>query len=261
MGESQREKFTKMTTNTLATKIIAASVIVGALKPDKTNTAQNYNYISADKILERAGNALAEAGVIILPSITEETTTQVDYTDSYGKSKSRFDATVRFVMLVTDGETEKELPWYGRGSDFSVPDKALYKAITSGHKYFLMKLLNVGVGNEDGEHENEPSQDGQVAQDSTQKPRQPAQKAQNKPVDGVGEALFDTSKPKISPEQAAIIAHLGQKAYPGENEWADNMDKLAEWASQGARKKLGDLFELEAEKLIKALKKKVEQAA
>lgn len=245
-------------TNTLAAKIIAASAIVGALKPDKTNTAQNYNYISADKILERAGNALAEAGVIILPSITEETTNQVDYTDSYGKSKSRFDATVRFVMLVTDGETEKELPWYGRGSDFSVPDKALYKAITSGHKYFLMKLLNVGVGNEDGEHENEPSHDdGQAAQNSTQKPRQATQKAQDKPVDG--DVLFDTSKSKISQEQAAIIAHLGQKAYPGE--WDANMDKLAEWSSGGARHKIGDLYELEGEKLIKALKKKVEQAA
>lgn len=229
-----------MTTNTLIAKIIAASLAVGALATDKTNTQQNYKYISADKILERAGDALAEAGVMVVPSITIESTDAAK-TDKGG---TRYDSLVHFAMVISDGESQLEMPWCGRGSDYATPDKALYKAITSGHKYFLMKLLNIGVGNEDGEHENEPAQ-------ATEKPAE-ARKAAPKGVEPTH---------KISPEQAAIIAHLGQKAYPGENEWADNMDKLAEWASQGARTKLGDLFELEAEKLIKALKKKVEQAA
>lgn len=139
--------------NTLVAKIAKASQAVGALSADKENAAQKYFYISADKILERAGDALADVGVVLFPSIQREETQQVDYTDSYGKAKSRFDACVHFAMILSDGETQIELAWCGRGSDFSVPDKALYKAITSGHKYFLMKLLNVGVGNEDGEHE------------------------------------------------------------------------------------------------------------
>lgn len=155
---------------TLSSKIAQASRVVGALKPDKRNQSQNYDYISADKILERVGDALTEVGVVVFPAITSENTAQVDYTDSYGKNKSRFDAVVFFRMVVADDESERELPWCGRGTDFASPDKALYKAITSGHKYFLMKLLNVGVGNEDGEHE--------VVED-TPKPTQTPQKAQD----------------------------------------------------------------------------------
>lgn len=160
-------------TNTLAGKIAKVSRQVGALATDKTNEQQKYSYISADKVLDRAGDALAENGVVIFPSITNEDTTQADYTDSYGKAKMRFDAVVHFDMLIADGENELKLPWCGRGSDYASPDKALYKAITSGHKYFLMKLLNIGVGNEDGEHESEGEQK-QAA-----KPAPNAQKPQN----------------------------------------------------------------------------------
>ena len=49
-------------TATLISKLAAASIKVGALATDKRNTQQGYNYISADKILDRAGNALAGVG-------------------------------------------------------------------------------------------------------------------------------------------------------------------------------------------------------
>lgn len=139
--------------NTLTAKLAKASIGVGALATDKRNVQQNYDYLSADQILTKAGRALAEQGIVIWPGIEAEQTECVEYTDSYGKTKSRYDAMVRFVMTIGDGESEMTEPWVGRGSDYAVPDKALYKAITSGHKYFLMKLLNIGVGNEDGEHE------------------------------------------------------------------------------------------------------------
>lgn len=140
--------------NSLAEKIASASRAVGALATDKRNTQQNYDYISADKVLERAGNALADVGVALIPSITGEEM----MVHPTANGKERFDARVTFSMILTDGETTLEFPWIGRGSDYSVPDKATYKAITSGHKYLLMKLLNIGVGNEDGEHEVEPPQ-------------------------------------------------------------------------------------------------------
>lgn len=139
----------------LVQRINMAATAVGALKPDKTNTFQNYQYISADKILERCGNALASAGVLILPSIVEKVVET--YTNG---NKARYDATVEFIFTVTDGVTELRSPWVGMGVATDSPDKALYKAITSGHRYFLTKLLNVGVGNEDSEHEHvEPSRD------------------------------------------------------------------------------------------------------
>jgi len=70
---------------------------------------------------------------------------------------------------VTDGATEYIVAWFGMGSDYTVPDKALYKAITSGHKYFVSKLFCIGEGNEDSEHE-------------TEEPAKPANKPAQRPA-------------------------------------------------------------------------------
>lgn len=149
----------------LIKKIAAASVEVGgALETDKRNQEQRYDYISADKILTVCGQALAKQGIVIFPALVDENI-QIGKTRKGG---DRFDVKVDFTFIVSDGSAEMIFPWMGRGADYGVPDKALYKAITSGHKYFLMKLLNVGAGNEDGEHDEEeketkksaPRQDG-----------------------------------------------------------------------------------------------------
>ena len=138
---------------TLAEKIAQASLTIGgALSADKKNLQDNYAYISADKLLDRAGEALAKQGIAIVPAITGM---QVD-TYPTASGKSYFAVTTNMVMTVSDGETTLEFPWVGMGTDYRIADKALYKAMTSGHKYFLMKLLNIGAGNEDGEHESPP---------------------------------------------------------------------------------------------------------
>jgi len=156
---------------TLIERITQAGLDVGGkLKADKRNNEQKYDYVSADKILSICGQALFSAGVAVLPSVTGKEVNLFEYTDSYGKAKKRYDYDIVFIMTVTDGETSLELPWAGAGSDYSVPDKALYKAITSGHKYFLMKLLCIGEGNEDGEHEQETKQEPREKQAPARKP-------------------------------------------------------------------------------------------
>ena len=144
---------------TLITKIAKAGQDVGGkLKADKTNKEQNYDYLSADKILSDCGQALFTQGVVIIPDILAQEITLHEYTDAYGKAKKRYDARVDFIFHIADETTSYDAKWYGVGSDYSVPDKSLYKAITSGHKYFLMKLLCIGAGNEDAEHEEEPGE-------------------------------------------------------------------------------------------------------
>jgi hypothetical protein len=139
----------------LVVKITKAALEVGgSLKADKRNQEQRYDYLSADKILSICGQALFTQGVVIIPELTSQ---KVDCIDR-GNSKYRFDSEVNFIFTVTDGETEIKSPWVGMGSDYSTPDKALYKGYTSGHKYFLMKLLCIGEGNEDSEHETEEEQ-------------------------------------------------------------------------------------------------------
>jgi hypothetical protein len=135
----------------LAQRLAAARVEIGSLKPDKTNKDQNYDYISADKILERCGDVLANLGISIIPSVVESNLTAVDRPNK----GPRIDAVLKMSFEMTDGKTDYTSYWVGCGSDYVTPDKAIYKAITSGHKYFLMKLLNIGVGNEDSENEND----------------------------------------------------------------------------------------------------------
>jgi hypothetical protein len=187
-----------MTELTLAGKLAAASLDVGGkLNPDKRNKDQNYDYLSADKILSIGGQALAQQGVVIIPDIAAQEVTRLEYTDQYGKTKTRYDCRVDFLFHIHDGTTEFIQKWYGMGSDYSVPDKAMYKAITSGHKYFLMKLLCVGAGNEDGEHEDD--------EPKKQAPKvQPAQVTKVSPPPAV----------TITPREAEIIGELIPEEQP-----------------------------------------------
>lgn len=222
----------------LVQRINQAARAVGALKPDKTNTFQSYNYISADKILQKCGDALANAGVLVLPSIVNQEV--ATYT---GGNKIRYDATVEFIFTVTDGATEFRAPWVGMGVATDSPDKALYKAITSGHKYFLTKLLNVGIGNEDGEHENvEPSRDVQddvVFEREGQGKTPPANvlsETQHKRLHALGNELYDT---------------------PGE--WDEQRPLLVKWVSNGTTSSSKMLTAKQAERLIQEIEKKIAQ--
>ncbi len=163
----------------LAGKLAKARQKLGSLQPDKTNKEQNYGYISADKILERAGDVLAEVGVVVIPTVITVDITTVDRPNK----SPRIDALLKMSMNITDGDGDGYTAfWVGIGSDYMTPDKAVYKAITSGHKYFLMKLLNIGVGNEDGEHENGEEQKPPAR--SAQPASRPAQPAQHvDPID------------------------------------------------------------------------------
>lgn len=140
----------------LIAKLAKASQLVGGkLKADKFNQEQRYGYISADKILAECGQALADSGVMVIPELADITVDATPYTSARGNALTRYDARVNFIMHICDEETSIKFMWVGLGSDFTAQDKAVYKAITSGHRYFLAKLLTVGEGNEDGEHEGD----------------------------------------------------------------------------------------------------------
>ena len=129
-----------------------AMLKIGSLTADKKNKHDNYDYISADKILQRVGEMLGSLNVVVIPGITNVSIEQYQW-ESRGETKSMFSAIVDMTMRVIDGENEYEVSWAGAGVDYRVPDKAVNKAITSGHKYFLAKMLMIGIGNEDGDHD------------------------------------------------------------------------------------------------------------
>ena len=209
----------------LIQKIAAVSLAVGSLRADKTNSSQNYDYISADKILSVAGKKLAAAGIVIRAFIEEDSVEAVQYVNSYGKTGTRWDARIAFTMIVSDGgNLELEDKWVGRGNDSTTPDKAHYKALTSGHKYYLMKLLNIGVGNEDGEHE--PAEEPAAEEDAhnapqPQKAGQGATKAQN--------TANRTNAKRNAPETGnSEPVDMGNVEPPTDEE----LDIIGQWASK-----------------------------
>lgn len=177
-------------TSALASKIAKAALEVGGkLNPDKRNKEQGYDYLSADKILSMCGQALFSQGLVVIPEVSGQEVNIFEYQGSGNQTKRRYDARVIFEFDITDGETESKRMWYGMGSDYSTPDKALYKAITSGHKYFLMKLLCIGAGNEDGEHEDAEPPARQQTKRNGNGSQPPTQTQQPAKANGNGDAL------------------------------------------------------------------------
>ena len=142
---------------TLAQKLAKVRSKMGSLSADKVNSEQKYKYISADKILEIGGDFLSKSEITVFPNVTSISFEKVERPVANGQlpKAPRIDATVIMAFTVTDGVENYGAQWIGVGSDYTTPDKAAYKAITSGHKYFLMKLLLIGIGNEDSEHNEE----------------------------------------------------------------------------------------------------------
>lgn len=224
-----------------------SSVLVGQMSPDKRNTQQNYDYISADMVLQEAGKAMSENGLVIIPTITAECTESIEYTDNYGKAKTRFDSVIEFDMIVADDTETIKAHWLGRGTDYSSPDKAVYKAITSGHKYFLMKLFCIGIGNEDSEHDelkNEPRP--QVTKPTAQKPTPAVYANEQKPA------------AKQAAGQKPTIAMLNKLHAIGTQkfgpEWDDARHELIGELTEGRTQSSKDLTYEECVKLAETMK-------
>ena len=236
--------------NTLAAKIAKASADVGGrLKADKTNTQDRYNYISADKILAECGQALAAVGVSVIPAMTDA---DINIGETAG-GKRRFDARVAFVMTVTDGDTESAQPWFGFGADYTTPDKAVYKAVTSGHKYFLSKLLMIGEGNEDGEHEAAPEAPARQANGNGKPANVTVAMGNGAPAPQSNAAATDGPSDK---QQKALHAK-GMDYYGSKENWTLKRAELVKAVTKGRSESANDLTKAEMKVLLDGLDAKI----
>jgi hypothetical protein len=241
--------------NTLAAKVVKASHEVGALATDKKNPQGNYDYISSDKILQRAGDALANNGLSLVPSITSAT---VESYRTNEQSKPYWCANVSMVMTLSDGETTLEYPWHGMGTDYTVADKAFFKAITGGHKYFLMKLLNIGVGNEDGEHEAPPpeTQNGGAQQQTRPAAAAVANGTATGKSNGSGPA--NGGAPVEQDDAHKRFHALGVELYGTSKEWDAKRPGIIKGATKDRTESSKDLTPAELAQLIKILDGRVQ---
>ena len=110
------------------------------------NTAQRYKYARAEDVIAEARKALADAGLILTSEVVGMTPTPI--TASSGAGGRLVDLQMRYHLTTTDANAPtRSFEWLGSGQDYP-GDKATYKAITGGHKYFLLHLLEIPVGDD-----------------------------------------------------------------------------------------------------------------
>ncbi len=233
----------------LAQRIAKASATVGGkLQTDKKNKQDNYDYISSDKILAVVGQAMADCGVVVFPAVVEH---DLQLGQSSG-GKTRYDVRVKFDMTISDGVSTMTMPWFGVGADYAAPDKATYKAITSGHKYFLAKLFCIGVGNEDGEHESEePTQQVKktTVSPTTERKEEKKEEKQTTPHPAAKVAIKDGS--------LKTLHGVGARLY-GDN-WDVKRHELVASITEGRTNSSSELYEDEAQKLIVGISNKLQE--
>jgi hypothetical protein len=104
-----------------------------------------YDFVRAVDVADEARRLLKGRGIVVIPSVES-----VEI--KMGKSGVLVHAHLTFeVVLAKSGESVTK-NWIGSGFDYP-GDKALYKAITGGTKYFYANLLGIpfGVDPEEGE--------------------------------------------------------------------------------------------------------------
>lgn len=126
---------------------------VGYVQKLGKNDFHNYTYASEVDLLKKLRPAMLEAGLMLIPSITE-----VSSVDEHGNTNIR----MAYTLAHKDGDIWPHLIMAaGCGNDRNrngVGDKGLYKAITGANKYLLFKLFQIETG-EDAEDDTKQQQE------------------------------------------------------------------------------------------------------
>lgn len=137
--------------------------VMAAMDPvDKTgrNDFHKYNFIKAEVLFAALQKKLAEAGIVVVPTIDQ-------VMPSPDGSKVLL-ASMRFHVINADDPADRvEIPWYAQGS--AGDDKAIAKCVTSGMKYMLMRLFFIS-DEEDPDAEGQGETTAQGRQQAQQRP-------------------------------------------------------------------------------------------
>ncbi len=148
-------------------KLFLARKAAEAVEKRGHNKSGDFSFARAEDVLEEAAKQLEKRGILIVPSMVEETL-------HFGKNATIAKAVIAYEVVDTESnERIGPLRWAGTGYD-APGDKALFKATTGTAKYFLANLLNIPFGT-DPEAEPTPANDlrvGPVSSDDAERVRQ-----------------------------------------------------------------------------------------
>jgi hypothetical protein len=145
--------------------ICAIMVDTEAIKKDKKNTQQNFNFRGIDDVYNAIHPLLAKHGVFSVPKLlsidTEERTTNKGTLMVYRILK------IQYTFYASDGTfVEAVVP--GEANDSG--DKASSKAMAIGHKYALLQILSIPTEDmQDPDASAQPKDDLIVGKNKTEK--------------------------------------------------------------------------------------------
>lgn len=136
----------------LAAKLAEIILTVSHVAKRGTNDFHKYDYATESDVLEAVRRGLAERSVVIVPRCVGVSVLE---RERDGKA-SMFVTTADMILTLVDGESGEvmECPWKGSGEDSG--DKGLYKALTGGNKYFLLKLFMIPTGDDPEKDKRKP---------------------------------------------------------------------------------------------------------
>jgi hypothetical protein len=124
-------------------KIMGAAI---AVPKRGHNKFHNYKYVLESDLVEAVRKQVVEHGLFIFPSVSG-----VEYMPD--AKKEGFVTSVVIEYHVIDGETGDSISFKMAGSGHDKLDKGVFKAITGANKYALMKLFQIGTGDDPEQEE------------------------------------------------------------------------------------------------------------
>lgn len=140
----------KEETKNLYQRLLAIMAEAGTIKKMGFNEFDKYSYVKESDISEKLQSLYVRHGVFCLNSIKSANTIQV--TSSTGKPQNYSTVVAEYTFINVDNPEDRiTVEAVGEGADRG--DKAIYKALTGAHKYFLIRNFNLG-SEEDAEKES-----------------------------------------------------------------------------------------------------------
>ena len=198
---------------------------------DGLNNFQRYKYITEAQYKRNFEKALQEAGLL-----WKMETLDTIFHGAIGDKMHLIEAKFRGQLIDPDTGEFEEFLFHGTGADNS--DKALYKAVTGGHKFFLASNFNVAEGN-DPENDEEVEVPKRLNPEKREEIKEELTKGDSKATKMQINALKKQLSllRKVDPQQEEFITNLAVRT--------DNFsqDKLTKKACEALLIKIGEMID------------------
>jgi hypothetical protein len=146
----------------------------------------NYDYATADDIMSAAKDAMAAAGLAIIPSVVDE---------DWNSNGNNVYLTIEYTII--DGESGETWTsrWRTQGNDSG--DKAYWKALTQGKKYFLRDVFCIPTGETHLDAEADSPETDHTPNDGGQQRRAQRQPQRSRQTPRQGNGQTSQSSPDV----------------------------------------------------------------